>query len=169
MSKEGADARALRPGAAWLCDPGHFLALGGGTGLSPWAPGTFGTLAGMVVYLPLSYTTPGIFWCVTAVLFVVGVPLCGRTARASGVHDHGAIVLDEVVGFLVVAGFSNGSLESLLAGFVAFRFFDILKPWPIRLLDRRVGGGFGIMLDDLAAAVYAVVTVLGFEAVYPGG
>jgi len=94
---------------------------------------------------------------------LAGVPLCERTAAALGEHDHGAIVLDEVVGYLVTVSFCSSGVPGLLVGFCAFRFFDIVKPWPIRLVDRRVGGGLGIMLDDLLAAVYALLAVEIFE------
>ena len=138
----------------------HFLALGLGSGLAPKAPGTFGTLAAipfffLIVLLPL--------WAQAFVLvagFLIGIYLCDKTARDFGVYDHPAIVWDEFVGLWVtlwVLPLSNTpiSIQWVLAGFVLFRVFDILKPWPIVWADSKVSGGFGIMLDDLLAAVYA--------------
>jgi phosphatidylglycerophosphatase A len=139
-----------------LRDPGHLLSLGFGAGLAPYAPGTFGTLAGVVLYwvlAPLPLPT-----YVGIVLFAIGlgIRLCGRTALALGVKDHPGIVWDEMVGFWVTMAGISATWAHCLAGFVLFRLFDIAKPWPIRVLDRRVGGGLGIMLDDLAAGVFAL-------------
>ena len=148
---------------ALLRDPGHFLALGFGSGLLRPAPGTWGTLVGAACYWPLAGLAPPIYAALVVLLFGAGVPLCGRTARALGEHDHGAIVLDEIVGYLVTVSFCSSGVIGALVGFVAFRFFDIVKPWPIRLADRAVSGGFGIMLDVLLAAGYALCIVEIFE------
>lgn len=145
--------RAIPP--SLLRDPGHLLALGFGSGLLPRAPGTAGTVAAIPLYLlclPLS------FWVYCAVLvlaFLLGIYLCGRTARVLGVHDHPGIVWDEVVGYGVTMAWAPPGWAWVLLGFIAFRCFDILKPWPIRVLDRRLGGGFGIMLDDVIAGLGA--------------
>ncbi|MEQ8659349.1 MAG: phosphatidylglycerophosphatase A [Gammaproteobacteria bacterium] len=148
---------------ALLRDPGHCLALGCGSGLLRPAPGTWGTLVGVLCYWPLAGAPVALHAVLVALLFVLGVPLCGRTARALGTHDHGGIVFDEIVGYLATVTFCSTGLSGALLGFVAFRFFDIVKPWPVRLADRRIGGGFGIMLDDLIAAVYAGATLELFE------
>ncbi|MEQ8230751.1 MAG: phosphatidylglycerophosphatase A [Gammaproteobacteria bacterium] len=148
---------------ALLRDPGHCLALGLGSGLLRPAPGTWGTLVGVLCYWPLAGAPFAVYGAVVMFLFVVGVPLCARTARALGTHDHGGIVLDEIVGYLATVTFCSSGVIGALAGFVAFRFFDIVKPWPIRLVDRRVGGGLGIMLDDLLAAIYACIVLELFE------
>jgi len=148
---------------ALLRDPGHCLALGFGSGLLRPGPGTWGTLVGVVGYGGLASLPPAAYAAVVLLLFVVGVPLCGRTARALGEHDHGAIVLDEIVGYLVTVSFCSSGVAGALVGFLAFRLFDIVKPWPIRQADRAVGGGFGIMLDDLLAAGYALCVVEIFE------
>lgn len=145
-----------KPTFASLRDPAQFLALGFGSGLAPRAPGTFGTLAAVPVYLLLRPLTVPVYLVVLAVLFAVGVWVCGHTARQLGVHDHPAIVWDEVVGFLLTMLLAPPGLIWLLLGFVLFRFFDIIKPWPISALDRRVEGGMGIMVDDVVAGLFAL-------------
>ncbi|MDX1607143.1 MAG: phosphatidylglycerophosphatase A [Candidatus Competibacterales bacterium] len=147
--------------AALLRDPGHLLALGLGTGLVPLAPGTAGTLVGVLLFLPLQSLTLPAYGLVVLALFVLGLPLCARTARRLGLHDHPAIVWDEVVGYLVTMSAAPVGWPWMLAGFVLFRFFDILKPWPIAWLDRFVTGGLGIMLDDALAGVYAGLVLSG--------
>lgn len=152
-----------------LGSPVHLLAFGLGAGLSPKAPGTVGTLLGLPLFWALSGLNVYAYAAVTVALFGFGVWLCGRSARLLGVHDTPGIVFDEVVGFLVTAapllpafGAPPGGLLPWLAGaFVAFRVFDIWKPWPIRRLDAGVPGGLGIMLDDLVAGLYgaAVLTI----------
>lgn len=144
-----------RPDWRLLADPGHLLALGFGTGLVPVAPGTFGTLAGLVLYLPARRLPLVPYLLVTLAGLALGIWLCGRCARRLGQPDHPAIVWDEVVGFFVTMTAAPAGGGWLVAGFVLFRFFDILKPWPVAVLDRRVGGGLGIMLDDVLAGVYA--------------
>lgn len=146
-----------RPDWRLLADPGHLLALGFGSGLAPTAPGTFGTLAGIVLYLPAARLTLLPYLGLTLLLLVLGVWLCGRSAARLGVPDHPAIVWDEVVGLFVTMTGAPAGFGWLLAGFVLFRIFDILKPWPIAVLDRRVGGGLGIMLDDVLAGVAAAL------------
>ena len=144
------------PNIAWLRDPGHFLSLGFGSGLAPKAPGTFGTAAALLVYLPMVQLSTPVYCAVTILLFFLGIWLCGRTASQLGIHDHGAIVFDEIVGFLVTMAFVKCSLASVIAGFLLFRLFDILKPWPISFLDKKVHGGFGIMVDDVLAGIFAI-------------
>ncbi len=135
----------------------HSLAYGFGTGLVGKMPGTVGTLIGVLFYLGLAGLPLAAYGTVTAALFLAGIWICGRTARDLGVHDHPAIVWDEIVGYLVTMMAAPRGWGWLLAGFLLFRLFDIWKPWPIRWLDRRVQGGFGIMVDDLLAAVYAAI------------
>ncbi|MGR8921132.1 MAG: phosphatidylglycerophosphatase A family protein [Gammaproteobacteria bacterium] len=146
-----------------LVDPGHCLALGFGSGLARVAPGTWGSVVGFGLYWPLSTLPSAYYLGLVAVLFGLGVPLCARTAAALGQHDHGAIVWDEIVGVLLTLSVCSGGIYSALLGFAAFRLFDIVKPWPIDLSDQRVQGGFGIMLDDALAAIYAGIVVLLFE------
>jgi phosphatidylglycerophosphatase A len=138
-------------------DPGHLLSFGLGSGLLPRAPGTWGTIAAIPLYLLLADRGWPLYIACTAALFLLGVWLTRRSADALGTHDHQAIVLDEVVGFLVTMVASPGGWQWICAGFVLFRVFDILKPWPIRQLEKRFGGGLGIMLDDILAALYAML------------
>lgn len=138
-----------------LRSPYHWLAFGFGSGLLPKAPGTWGTLAAIPLYLLLAELPLGWYLGVTAALFLLGIPVCGRVGRELGVHDHGAIVWDEVVGFLVTMCAVPAQWPWILAGFLLFRLFDILKPWPIGPVDRRVGGGLGVMADDLLAGLMA--------------
>lgn len=156
-----------RPPARWLLDPLHLLALGFGTGLARRAPGTWGTLVGVLFYLGFARLAPLTYLGAVVAMFVAGIGLCGRTARALGTHDHPAIVWDEVVGYLATMWALPWGLPWALGGFALFRLLDIAKPWPIGVLDRRVRGGFGIMLDDLAAAVIAC-GLLHIAAYLPG-
>ena len=134
-----------------------FCACGFGTGAARYAPGTFGTAAGIPFYWLMQGISLPLYLGVTLILFIVGVWICGRTARALGVHDHPGIVWDEIVGFLVTMTLAPPGWVWWLSGFILFRLFDIVKPWPIRILDQRVGGGFGIMIDDVLAGIYAAV------------
>ncbi|MCC6202368.1 MAG: phosphatidylglycerophosphatase A [Gammaproteobacteria bacterium] len=154
-----------------LGQPGHWPALGFGAGLAPRAPGTAGTLVGVaLMYALRDIPWPG-YLALVVLGFAFGVWFCARTARALGVHDHPAIVWDEVIGYLVTMALGPATGAWPWVGFVLFRLFDIVKPWPISWLDRRVGGGFGIMVDDLLAAVYALATmriiVLWFDSYVP--
>ena len=138
--------------------PASFLALGAGAGLSPRAPGTVGTLAA-VPLLFLMPTSPWLHLVLVAALFVVGIWCCARCAEELGVHDHGGIVWDEIVGYLLAMVAVPRSLTFVVLGFLLFRLFDVWKPWPIGPVDRRVGGGLGIMLDDVLAAVYTAIAL----------
>ena len=140
--------------------PVVFLACGFGSGASPVAPGTAGTLVAIPIYLAMIQLTMLWYLLVTAVMFLIGIYLCDRAAAHFGQHDHGAIVWDEIVGFLVTMSLVPVSWQWIVAGFIAFRFFDILKPWPISWLDRHVGGGLGIMLDDVAAGLAGLAVLL---------
>ncbi len=140
-----------------LSDPGHLLALGFGTGLMPVAPGTFGTLAAVPLYLLMTqFLSLPVYLLVTALLALVGIRLCGRTARVLGEGDPGPVVWDEMVGLLVALAALPPQWPWILAGFVIFRLFDILKPWPVSWADRRLKGGLGIMMDDLVAGMLAL-------------
>jgi phosphatidylglycerophosphatase A len=142
-----------------LTDPVHFVAFGFGTGLTPLAPGTAGSLPGMLLFwltMPFGlYVQLGI----GAALVVIGIWFCGESARRIGVHDHGGIVWDEITGMFLTLLAAPVSLVGWALAFVLFRLTDIVKPWPIRDLDHRIGGGVGIMLDDLVAALYAALTL----------
>ena len=152
---DAAPATLPKPCAKVFRDPVHFFALGFGSGCAPQAPGTFGTLAALPLYLLMQPLPLWIYTAITVAGFILGVWICGRTAQDLGVHDHPAIVWDEVVGYwLTMLAAPPGWLWMVL-GFLLFRFFDILKPWPIRAADRHISGGLGIMFDDVLAAVFA--------------
>ncbi|MCW8918209.1 MAG: phosphatidylglycerophosphatase A [Gammaproteobacteria bacterium] len=140
--------------------PANLFALGFGSGLAPRAPGTFGTLAALPPYL---FWLQGLslpwFLAVIVLSFLLGIWLCDVTARDLGVHDHPGIVWDEFVGLWISCIALPTGWPWLLAAFVLFRFFDILKPWPIRWLDRKVPGGLGIMVDDLLAGLFALAVI----------
>jgi phosphatidylglycerophosphatase A len=138
-------------------DPVHILAFGFGTGLSPVAPGTVGSLVGVLLAWLTLDTGLLLQLGVAAAISLSGIWICGESARRIGVHDHGGIVWDEIAGMYITLLAAPPTVAGWILGFVLFRFFDIVKPWPIRDLDHRLGGGAGIMLDDLAAALYALI------------
>ena len=143
--------------ASLLTDPRHLLSVGFGSGLSPFAPGTMGTIAAIPPYLLLSQLELLSFIIVLVAGFIVGVYLCGFTSRVLGVHDHGGIVWDEFIGFwITMVAVPEVNWQWILVGFLLFRFFDIVKPWPVKLADKRISGGFGIMIDDVLAGLYAL-------------
>jgi phosphatidylglycerophosphatase A len=142
-------------------NPIHLLAFGFGSGAAPKAPGTFGTLAAVVLYWPLSYLSLESYLVMLLVTALLGIYLCGKTAQDLGVHDHGGIVWDEFVGFWITMIAAPVGWIWVLVGFVLFRFFDIVKPWPISWIDQKVGGGFGIMLDDIIAGLMAAAVMQG--------
>jgi phosphatidylglycerophosphatase A len=142
-----------------MANPIHFLALGFGSGLAPIMPGTFGSLAAIPLLLPfIWWGNSALFWA-AVIASVVGIYLCGKTADDMQVHDHGSIVWDEVAGMLLTFLFVPINPLNLLLGFGLFRFFDILKPWPISVIDKRVHGGLGIMLDDIVAGIFACISL----------
>jgi phosphatidylglycerophosphatase A len=150
----------LRPTPAFAYShPAHVIALGLGAGLARFAPGTFGTLAAWPAGWALNGAHPALVFPVIAAAFLLGVWACGVTAHHLGIQDHGSMVWDEIVAFLLVAAVLPRELGWQLAGFVAFRAFDIVKPAPIRWIERRFHGGFGVMLDDLVAAGYALLVL----------
>ncbi len=152
LKRNRVDPRLLR-------DPGHFLSLGFGSGLSPLAPGTAGTAAAIPLWWLLAPLPLWAYALVVLGLFLVGIPLCQRTTDRLGSHDHSAIVWDEVVGYLLTMIAVPFSWTAAIFGFFLFRLFDVWKPWPVRSLDKRVQGGLGIMLDDIGAAVYAALAL----------
>lgn len=131
------------------------MSFGFGSGLSPKAPGTVGTLAAIPVFWLIQDLSLPLYLLWLVVTFALGVYWCDRTSRRLGVHDHPGIVWDEMVGYWLTMLLAPAGWVWMLIGFVLFRLFDILKPWPIGWLDRRVGGGFGIMIDDVLAGLYA--------------
>lgn len=150
-----------------LKNPIHFLALGFGTGLAPKAPGTFGTLAALPLYFLMMNLSLPVFVAITLVVTIAGIWICDRAANDMQVHDHGAIVWDEVAGMLITLIAAPVGLLPLAVGFILFRFFDILKPWPIMLLDRHVKGGFGIMIDDVLAGIFAAISLQTIHYIWP--
>lgn len=139
-----------------LLNPIHFLSLGFGSGCAPKAPGTMGTLVGVLFYLPLQMLAWPYYLAVLLLLCLAGIWLCGRTASVLGVHDHPAIVWDEIVGYLLTMVAAPSGWGWIALGFVLFRIFDIWKPWPIGLLDKELKGGFGVMADDLLAGIFSL-------------
>ncbi|TYG33705.1 phosphatidylglycerophosphatase A [Lonepinella koalarum] len=152
-----------------LTNPTHLLAVGFGSGLIHPAPGTWGSLAGLFIGIFFMQIVPlKVFMIFTAVCFLIGCYLCQKTANDMGVHDHGSIVWDEFVGIWIVQiGMVGFLLEHLILGnvvaFGLFRLFDIWKPFPIRYFDRKLENGFGIMIDDVLASLYAVLVYFIFS------
>ncbi len=142
-----------------LAHPAHLLALGLGSGLAPKAPGTWGTLVALPLFLLLMQVPEPWHYAVIAALFLVGIPICGIAGRNLGVSDHGSIVWDEIVAMLLVLEFTPHAWPWWLAAFALFRLFDIWKPFPIRQFDARLHGGLGVMFDDLLAAIYAIASL----------
>ncbi|MBK8063678.1 MAG: phosphatidylglycerophosphatase A [Betaproteobacteria bacterium] len=152
----------LRPTLAFaFAHPAHFIALGFGAGLAPFAPGTFGTLPAfpdLVAAGPEGHSPVQMLALIVA-LFAAGVWACEITGRHLGIADHGAMVWDEVVAFLLVLALLPAGTGWMVAAFLLFRFFDIVKPPPIRDCERRMKGGFGVMFDDILAALYTLLVI----------
>ena len=150
--------RPREPDRLILTTPEHLIAFGFGTGLARKAPGTVGTLVGLPFYGVLAGLPLAGYTLACALLFAFGCWICGRSAHLLSVHDHGGIVFDEIVGFCIAAAplllFPEASSLWLIAVFAVFRFFDVLKPWPIRWFDEHLHGGFGIMFDDALAGLF---------------
>ena len=152
----------VRPRPAFVFShPAHAVAFGFGAGLMPFAPGTAGTALGWALGWALGALHPGFLLGAALGFFAIGIWACDVTGRHLGIADHGAMVWDETVAFMLILAIVPRELAWQAAAFVAFRFFDIVKPPPIRYLERRYGGGFGVMLDDLVAAAF---TLLGLAA-----
>jgi phosphatidylglycerophosphatase A len=140
-----------------LKQPVQFLALGFGSGLAPKAPGTFGTLAAIPLFLLLAMLTPIYYFSAVIIMSIAGIYICGKAADDVGVHDHPAIVWDEFVGYFITMFMVPVSWQSVLVGFLLFRIFDILKPWPISFIDKKMSGGAGIMFDDILAGIFSLI------------
>jgi phosphatidylglycerophosphatase A len=149
--------------AGWVTRVATFVAMGFGAGAAPKAPGTFGTLVGVGFYAGLAGAPVAWYVVATVVLFVLGVWLCDRATARLGQADHPGIVWDEIVGYLVTMTAAPLGWAWVALGFVLFRLFDIWKPFPIRWLDRHVHGGFGIMLDDVVAGLFACLCLRAIE------
>ena len=149
-----------------MTDIRHFTAFGFGSGLSPIAPGTMGTVAAIPIYLLLVQTPISVYLLLTVIICVGGVWICESVSNDLGVHDHGGIVLDEIAGFLITMIALPVSWEWIIAGFILFRLFDIWKPWPIGWADKKVSGGLGIMLDDIIAGGMAAIILNAVNIFY---
>ncbi len=151
----------------------HLLATGFGSGLSPIIPGTMGTLASVPLYLLLVQAPVPVYFLVVVIACILGVKICQVTSDDMGVHDHGSIVWDEFAGFWItmsivpILNLPVTEWKWVVTGFVLFRFFDMVKPWPIGWLDKRVHGGLGIMIDDIVAGLMAGIA-LYFVGKYAG-
>ena len=161
------------PARLVMSTPEHLLAFGFGAGLAPVAPGTFGTLVGIPFFFALAWLPLEAYLAAVGLLFLFGCWVCGASSRLLQVHDYPGFVFDEIVGFLITCAVLVPGLGGpdwhpalgLLGAFVLFRLFDILKPWPIRLLDRHVHGGLGIMIDDAVAGAAAALALWGLGRV----
>ncbi len=155
-----------RPDLAFLlAHPAHLIAFGFGSGLAPKAPGTVGTLLGLPLFWLVGAVAPDLPNRLILLLaaFLLGVWACARSGRALGVADHGGMVWDEIVAFALVLLFTPPGWLWAGTAFLLFRFFDIIKPWPIRLADRQLKNGFGVMFDDVLAAAYAIAAMEGMQ------
>lgn len=160
-----AEPRAAPSWRFALAHPAHLLALSGGIGLIRFAPGTFGSLLALPLHLwLLARLDPYQHLVLLAALFVLGIWAAGRTVRDLGVPDHGGVVIDETVAFLIVLFFTPDERLWQAFAFLLFRLFDIFKPQPIRHFDRTLHGGFGVMFDDLLAAGYTLLCLAAFKA-----
>ena len=146
-----------------LGTPAGLLAFGFGSGLSKFAPGTMGTIAAIPFAFLLKSLPVVWFWLLLVAFFLAGIWICETSSRRLGQHDPGGIVWDEMVAYWLTVAFVPVSWPWWLAAFVLFRIFDIFKPWPIRQVEKRFGGGLGIMLDDIFAAAYAMVILAVFQ------
>lgn len=164
------------PGTRWtthpalMRDPVHLIAFGFGSGLIPWAPGTWGTLIAVPITLFVMQFGFAVHLVFAILAAIFGIYVCGESARRLGVHDHPGIVWDEITGFAVTmltvplaAGGGSPQLYWVVAGFALFRLLDIWKPWPIREADHSLSGGLGIMLDDVIAGIFAAAILLGIR------
>lgn len=142
-----------------MAHPAHFLALGAGTGLVKKAPGTFGTLLGLPLFFLIAPLQIYLQIAIIFILFLVGIYCCEKTGKALGVADHGSIVWDEIVAMMLVLTFTPFQWLWWLVAFALFRLFDIWKPVPIRQCDANIKGGLGVMVDDILAAAYAILSL----------
>ena len=149
-----------------LSDPVLFLAFGFGSGLAKKAPGTFGTLVAVPIYWLFAQTNLFVYSLLTLIVTVAGIWICDSAAKKLDEHDSGGIVWDEIAGYLITMWLVPLSWQAMALGFVLFRVFDILKPWPIKWIDRQVHGGLGIMLDDVLAGVFAGGLLLWISIYY---
>lgn len=136
-------------------NPIHFIAFGFGSGVLPKAPGTWGTLMAIPIYMLMMYFPLWLYILVTSVIIVLSVIICEISEKDLNIHDHPGMALDEIAGYLLTMVLAPPGILWIILGFIFFRIFDIWKPWPIADIDRKIKGGLGTVLDDLIAAVYA--------------
>ncbi|MFC4314706.1 phosphatidylglycerophosphatase A [Steroidobacter flavus] len=151
---------------ALMRDPVHLVAFGFGSGLSPWAPGTFGTLIAIPIVLFVMQFGFAVHLAFAVLAAIFGIYVCGESAKRLGVHDHPGIVWDEITGLAVTLLTVPANLYSVVAGFALFRLFDIWKPWPIRVADHSLSGGLGIMLDDVIAGIFAAAVLFAVRHLF---
>ena len=157
----------VRPRPAFVFShPAHAVAFGFGAGLMPFAPGTAGTALGWALGWALGALHPGFLLGAALVFFAIGIWACDVTGRHLGIADHGAMVWDETVAFMLILAIVPRELAWQAAAFVAFRFFDIVKPPPIRHFERRYHGGFGVMFDDVLAAGYSLLLLAAVKRLF---
>ncbi len=172
--ESGQEVYVTKPSARFmLSHPAHILAQGFGSGLSPVVPGTTGTLFGWLVFYVLTLRWPSIFtplaWGIIIVAsFVIGIWACQRTGKDLGISDHGSMVWDEMIAFwIVLVVLMPADVSTQLWAFLCFRFFDMVKPPPIRYFDRRFKGGFGVMWDDIGASFYTLLVFALWRTIWP--
>ncbi|MFT4520904.1 MAG: phosphatidylglycerophosphatase A [Halioglobus sp.] len=154
------NSQPVIPGALGLLrNPAQFLAFGFGSGLAPKAPGTAGTVVAIPLYFAIAELSLLYYTLVVIVASIFGIWICGIASRQLDTHDHPGIVWDEFVGYWITMWAVPADWVWVIAGFLVFRVFDILKPWPVSVLDKRVGGGLGIMVDDMLAGAMACLTL----------
>jgi phosphatidylglycerophosphatase A len=147
--------------------PACFLGLGFGSGLAPKAPGTFGTLAAVPIYWLMQDLSLALYLAIVVVAFIAGIWICQKSADWIRQNDPSSVVWDEIVGYLITMIAAPAGWQWMVLGFVLFRFFDILKPWPINLADKAIHGGLGIMVDDVIAGIFALACVQWIYLVFP--
>ncbi|NVK21297.1 MAG: phosphatidylglycerophosphatase A [Kangiellaceae bacterium] len=147
-------------------NPIHLLAFGFGSGLLPKAPGTWGTLVAIPIWFYMAMLSVPLYLSLTILLSIIGIAICHYSAKKLGVHDHPGIVWDEICGYLITMAAAPYGIFWALLGFLLFRIFDILKPWPIKWLDKKVDGGFGIMIDDILAGVFTCMILQAASLVF---
>ena len=156
----------MRPDLKFLlAHPAHLIAFGFGSGLAPRAPGTVGTLLGLPLFWLIAAASSELSTriAILFIAFLFGAWSCGRTGRTLGVADHGGMVWDEIVAYALALLFTPAGWLWIALAFALFRLFDILKPWPIRFADTHLKNGFGVMFDDLLAALYAIAAIKGLQ------
>lgn len=152
--------------AKFMLHPVHAAALGLGAGYAPVMPGTAGTLVGVILYIFMQSLDLPWYLAATLLMLLAGIAICGFTAAALEVHDHPAIVWDEITGYLITMIAAPPGWGWMVTGFVLFRLFDIWKPWPIKQVDKAVPGGLGIMADDVIAATYGWLLMFIIHILY---